>query len=127
MDSIAQGCLDGGAGLQSAENLYRSNRCPRQIGRHVRCDDSQTEDLNVKHLARSPHCLKAFTAEPPQTKIHCPSRETLLDRLVMTVELIADGGPDEVGAVGVESLLHQEVDMAKIDVAEINRDLLGFA
>ena len=40
-------------------------------------------------------------------------------------ELIADRGADEVGAVGVEALAHQQIDMAKIDVSEIDRDFLG--
>src|SRR4051794_3379989 len=45
----------------------------------------------------------------------------------MPLDLVADGGADEVGAVGAEALLHQKVDMAEIDVAEVDRDLLGVA
>jgi hypothetical protein len=33
-------------------------------------------------------------------------------------ELGADRGADEIGAVGVEALLHQQIDAAEIDVAE---------
>ena len=50
---------------------------------------------------------------------------TLADRLGMPVELVADGRADEVATVGVEALLHQEVDPAEIDIAEIERDLLA--
>ena len=53
--------------------------------------------------------------------------EGLLDGLAMAVELVADGRADEVGAVGVESLPHQQVDMAEVDIAEIDGDLLAIA
>ena len=40
-------------------------------------------------------------------------------------KLVANGGPDEVGSVGVESLLHHEVDMAEVHIAEVDGDLLA--
>src|SRR5215211_1180323 len=43
----------------------------------------------------------------------------------MPLDLVADGGADEVGAIGVEPFLHQKIDMAQIDVAEVDCDLLG--
>src|SRR3954447_1132972 len=43
----------------------------------------------------------------------------------MPLDLIADGGADEVGAVGVEPLLDQKIDVTQVDVAEVDRDLLG--
>ena len=43
----------------------------------------------------------------------------------MTVELVADGGADEIRAIGIEAVLHHQIDMAEIDKAEIDRDLLA--
>src|ERR1700758_3977866 len=43
----------------------------------------------------------------------------------MALELVADRGPDEIGAVGVEALVHDQIDLAEIDVAQIDRDFLG--
>ncbi len=43
----------------------------------------------------------------------------------MAVELVADRGADEVGPVGVESVLDHQVDMAEIDEAKIDGDLLA--
>src|SRR5215208_3396628 len=43
----------------------------------------------------------------------------------MTIELVTDGRSDEVGAVRVETVLHHQIDMAEINVAEIDRDLLA--
>ena len=48
-------------------------------------------------------------------------------RLAVAVELIADRGADEVGAVGVEAFLHHQVDVAEVDIAEVDRDLLAVA
>ena len=40
-------------------------------------------------------------------------------------ELGADRGTNEVGAVGVEAFLHQQIDLPQVDEAQIDRDLLG--
>src|SRR6185369_3912363 len=39
-------------------------------------------------------------------------------------ELVAHGGADQVGAVGIEAFLHQQVDLAEIDAAQVDGDLL---
>ena len=41
--------------------------------------------------------------------------------------LVADGGADEIAAVGVDPFRDEQVDMAEIDEAEIDRDLLAVA
>ena len=46
------------------------------------------------------------------------ARSRLLGRIGVPVELVADRGADEIGAVRVEPLLNQ-VDMAEIDVTEV--------
>src|SRR5271170_193523 len=51
----------------------------------------------------------------------------LLDRFVMAAELVANRCPDKVRTIGIEPLLHEEVDVTKVDVAEVNGDLLTFA
>ena len=43
----------------------------------------------------------------------------------MPIKLVSNGGPDEVGPVGVEALLDEEIDMAEVDIAEVDRDLLA--
>jgi hypothetical protein len=46
-------------------------------------------------------------------------------RVGVALELVADGGADQVGAVGVEPLPDQEVDAAEVDEAEVDGDLLA--
>ena len=43
----------------------------------------------------------------------------------MAFELVSNGRADEISPVGVKTVLHHQIDMAKIDVSEIDRDLLG--
>ena len=45
----------------------------------------------------------------------------------MPVELVANGGSDEVCSVGVKAVLHQQVDLTKVDVAQIDRNLFTVA
>jgi hypothetical protein len=49
----------------------------------------------------------------------------VLRGMVVAVELSAYRRPDEVGAIGVKAVLHQQVDLPEIDIAEIDRDLLA--
>jgi hypothetical protein len=42
-------------------------------------------------------------------------------------ELVADRRPDEVGAIGVEALMHQQIDMAKVNESDIDGNFLSLA
>src|SRR3954454_18648616 len=63
----------------------------------------------------------------PQTEIQTMPSNRLPQRVFVPVELVADRGSDEVGAVGVECLLNEEVYLTKIDVSEVYGDLLAIA
>jgi hypothetical protein len=45
----------------------------------------------------------------------------------MAFELVSNRGADEIGPVRVKAVPDHQIDMAKIDVAEIDRDLFGIA
>ena len=62
-----------------------------------------------------------------RAEIEPAAAHRLLDRGVVAIELVADGGPDEIGAIGIESLRHQEVDLPQIDIAQVDGDLLAVA
>jgi hypothetical protein len=51
----------------------------------------------------------------------------LLDSIHVSGELVADRRPDEVGAIGVEALVHQLIDMAKVDESDVDCDFLSLA
>jgi len=63
---------------------------------------------------------------PSETELQALAGRGLLDHVGVTLKLIADRRPDEIGAVRIESVLHHQIDVAQVDVAKIDRDLLGF-
>ena len=42
----------------------------------------------------------------------------------MRAELVADGGADEVGAVGIQAFLHKQVYLAEVLCSHVDIDLL---
>src|SRR5690349_6257542 len=49
----------------------------------------------------------------------------LVERLAPGGELGADGRADEIGAVGIEAFLHQQVDLSEVHQSQVDSDLLG--
>ena len=98
---------------------------PRQLGRNICCDHRQPEHLDVKRLAGRLQGLQVLPAVLTQAEVELVPSNGLLDGVAVAIELIADRCSDEVGAVGIKTLLHQEVDVAEIDIAEVDRDLLA--
>src|SRR6187551_2961501 len=47
--------------------------------------------------------------------------------LAMGRKLVADRRANEVGWVGIKALLHQQIDMAEVDVTEVKCDFFRFA
>jgi hypothetical protein len=63
----------------------------------------------------------------PQTEIETFSDRKLLDRVGVAFELVTNGGANEIGPVRVKALLHHQIDMPKVDIADIDRDFLAVA
>src|SRR6185312_7462683 len=85
----------------------------------------QAQHVDAQRLAPLPRGLEVGAAVMPQAEVQRLSRYRLTYHVGVAVELVANGGADEVGPVGVESLLHHEVDMAEVHVAKVDRDLLA--
>src|SRR5512146_1773323 len=49
----------------------------------------------------------------------------LVERLAPGGELGADGRAEEIGAVGVEAFLHQQIDLPEVHQSQVDSDLLG--
>src|SRR3954465_5461396 len=125
LDAIREGCLDGGAGVQRPQHGQRGDGGEGEFGSDGLGDGGEPQDADIKHLPRVPRRFEVFSAEVAEAKIHALARHGLPDPAGMPFDLIADRGSYEVGAVGVEPLLHQQIDMAEVDIAEIDRDLLA--
>jgi len=83
--------------------------------------------MNVQRLSGIARRFEILAAIVPQAEVQTLSNRGLLNHVRMAIDLIADCGPDKIGAVRVKPLLHQEVYLAEVDVAQIDRDLFRFA
>ncbi len=80
---------------------------------------------NIRPAARATFQIRA--AYVLQAEHKRSSGDGALDDFGMDAQLVADRGADQVGAVGVEALLHQEIDLTQVDDAQVDRQFLGFA
>jgi hypothetical protein len=102
--------------------------CPEgQFRRNVVGDAGQAQDLDVKCLTCGCNGFQVFAAVTSEPELEAMAGHGLLDRVDMTIELIANGRPDEVGAICIEPLVNEKVDVTKVDIAEIDGDLLAVA
>src|SRR5215211_1695217 len=123
--AVAQRLLDRGTGLQSTEHVDGSDGLTRKFGRDVWSDDRETKDLDVKHLTGRLHGLQIPSAVLTQAEVELLPCDGLLDGVVVSIELVPDGCPNEVRSIGVKALLYQEIDVAEIHIAEIDSDFLA--
>ncbi len=90
-------------------------------------DTRKTQHANIEHVPRVAHGFEVLAAEMPQAEVNAFARDGLADDIGVALDLIADGGSNEVGAIGEEAFLDQKVDMTEIDKAKVDRDFFSFA
>src|SRR6202040_1919667 len=88
-------------------------------------DAGKAQHMDLQHLSGSTRRFEIFAAVVPQTEVQTLADRRLLDHVGVAFELIADCGSNEIGPVRVETLLHHEVNLPEVDVAEVDRDLLA--
>lgn len=108
--------------MQGPQHRDRCNRRAGKLGRDVRGDGGEAQNIDVQHLARPPRRLEILAAVVSQAQVQALSRRGLLDHVGMAFELVADRGPDEIRAVRVEAFLHHQIDLTEIDKTKIDRD-----
>ena len=113
--------------MQRPEDVDRGDCAKRQLRRNVVGDAGQSQNLDVKCLSGGLNRFQILAAVTSKPQLKLMASDGLLDRIVMAVKLVANGCSDKVRTIGVEPLLHEEVDMTEVDVAEVDRDLLAIA
>src|SRR5260370_6462666 len=111
--------------MEGPQHRDRGNGGAGQIGRDVLGDGRESENVDVQHLAGAPRHFEILAAVISQPEVQTLSGCRLLDDVCVAFELVADGRPDEIGPVRVEPFLHHEIDVTEVDIAEVDRDLLG--
>ena len=95
--------------------------------RHIGRNAGQADHLDVQLFTSRFDRLQIRAGEMAETELQRMPHDRLLDFLRMGRKPVADRGPDEVGAVRIKALLHKQIDVAEVDVTEIDRDLFRFA
>src|SRR5258708_35019441 len=113
--------------MQRSEHDDRSDRRAGKLWRDILGKAGQAQPVDVGYLPGDRGGFQIFTAVMSQAEVQALSNHRLLDHVGMPVELVADCGTDEVGAVRVEPVLHHQVDVAEVDIAEIDRNFLAVA
>ena len=121
-----QRCLHGGWGLKGSEHVDGADRSKREFGRDVRLDDDEAEDLDRERLSGFDDSFQLGAGVAADAEVELPALDGLADGLTVSRELIADGGPDEIGPVRIEPFGNEKVDLAEVDRPEIDGDLLAF-
>ena len=104
MRAVSQGGPDLGAGVQSSQDGDRGDGGPRKFGCYVMADRGEAQYIDVQHLAAIPDSLEVITTVVAETEIEGFPSDRLADDVGMAVELVANGGADEVGPVCVETV-----------------------
>src|SRR5271165_191144 len=126
-DAVGKGRLDRLAGVKCAKDGDGFDGCERKLGRDVVVDRREADDLDVEPAACRLHRLELLAAKAAQAEFEGATHDRLPDGVGVRGELVADRRSDEVGAIGIETFAHQEIDVAKVDESEVDRDLFAVA
>src|SRR5689334_8892052 len=125
--AIGECVFDLLAGMKGAEHGDRFNGRHSKRSAHIGCEARQPEHLDVKLLAGGFHRLQILARVVPQAELERVPHDGLFDFLAMSRKLVADRRANKVRSVGIKALVDQEIDMAEVDITEVDGDLFGLA
>ena len=111
--------------MQGTQHVDRLDGRQRQLRADVVGNRCQAEHTNLQLLPAGLLGAQVLGAEVVKAEYEHLARYRLLHNLGMGVELIANGCANEVASVAVKALGHQQIELAQVNEAEVERDLLG--
>ena len=122
--SVGEGRFHRWTRMKRTQDFDRCDRRPGQFGGDVVCDAGKTKNTKFQHLSCCVRCLQLQSRDLAQPQVEGLARERFPGCFRVTLELIADRGANEVGAVGVELLRDQKINVPEVDKSQIDRDFL---
>lgn len=110
--------------MKGTEHRNRGDCGAGQLGRDVLIDGRQAENVDVQHLPGASRSFEVDAGIITKPQVQAFAGRRLLDDVCVPLELVADCGPNEIGAVRVEPFLHHEIDLAEVDITKVDCDLL---
>ena len=86
---------------------------------------AKPENLDLQPLAARTRGFQVLARVVMNSQHQAAPADRLAQRVCVRCNLIADRSPDQVGAVRIETLAHQQVDVPKINVTDVDRDFFG--
>jgi len=119
-NAIGERRLDLFAGVKRVEDGDGFDRLAGEFRRDILVDRREPDDLYIEPDALR---LRRFQllAHAAQTEFEGVPHDRLFDRVGVGREPVSDRSPDEVGAVRVEPLANQEIDVAEVDESHVDR------
>src|ERR671912_105180 len=124
LDPALQRRLHGRARPESAEHDQGVTGLQGQLRIYVIVNARQAEHSYLQRLSSLTYSLQVAAGVVLQPEHQRLARHRLPDLLGVRGELVADSRSDEVSAIGVETLLHQQIYLPQIHKPQIDRDLL---
>ena len=90
-------------------------------------DTSEPDDFDSEALSGGYGALEVGPTEMLKTQRQGAPSDRLPEDICVLGQLVAHGRADQVRSIGIEALLHQEVDLAEVDDAHVDRHLLCLA
>ena len=125
MNAVGECSLDFGAGVQRAEHGDRADSRSGQFGCRIVSDGGQTKNLDMQQLAALPGRLQFVTTVVTQTERQGVPVNRLGEDRGMPIELVANGRANEIACGWRQPVPHHQIDMTKIDEAEVDCDFLA--
>src|SRR5687767_14648578 len=125
--AIGERGLHFGTGAQGAKHRNGGNRLPGELRGHVVVDRREPQHVDLEPFSGLHDLLEVLPGIALQAEHHLASRNAALEDVTMRKKLVADRGADEVGAVGIEPVLDQQIDVPEIDEPQVDGDLLRFS
>src|SRR4051794_39975583 len=110
---------------EGPEYLDRRDRRQRQLRADVVGDRGEPEYSQLDLLACLLQLLEFSAAEVLCAQHERPALDGVVHHGLAAVELTPDGRADEVGAVGEEPLVDEQVDLSEVDQPDVDGDLFA--
>ena len=81
----------------------------------------------MKRFTSGLNSFQVLASVTSESELKLAAGHGLLNGIVMAVKLVANGCPNKIGTVRVEPFLHEQIDMTKVNIAEVDRYLLTIA
>jgi hypothetical protein len=92
--------------VQGSKHGDRGNGGAGKVGRDVIGDAGKPQNIDLQHFTGPPRRFEILPAVGSQTELQAFSDRGLFDYVRMALKLVTDRRSNEIGAVGVEPVLH---------------------